>query len=181
MTAPVSLISMANELNGLIEFFEKLFGLGAKGANQLRRRKAGKAADNLHSLHFPPGGFRAPLENIAAGKGSAADIDVLAAFYEQTSSAVVGGVQALHAYVDIVRKQCGAGVSEKLVELLEGPDGKFVIRYEIEGLVHMARGGRSTNADLQAQAKRILEMIAAFNAKLNDLHDTIFPPTGAPT
>lgn len=180
MTVPVSLISLSNELNGLIEFFEKLFAVGEKGARRFQRRKAGKAAETLHGLHFPPGGFRGPLENIAAGKSNAADIDALGYFYEETSPEVVDGVQALHAYVDVVRKQCGAGASANLVELLDGPDGKFVIRYEIEGLVHMARGGNSTQSDLSAQAQKILQMIAAFNARLIDLHDTIFPPSGAP-
>jgi len=178
--APVSLISLSNELNGLIEFFQRLFSLGEKGANRFHRYKASKAAQTLHGLHFPPGGFREPLERIAIREGSAADIEVLAAFYDETSPAVVQGVQALHAYVDVVRKQCGAGASAKLEELLDGPDGKFVIRYEIDGLVHMARGGHASKSDLQEQARKILQMIAGFNAKLIDLHDTMFPPTGAP-
>lgn len=181
MNTTISLISLSNELNGLIDLFQRLFSLAEKGSNRFARRRAGEAARTLHGLHFTPAGFRRPLENIVSGTSSAADVEALASFYTETSPAVVEGVQALGIYIDVVRKQCGAGASAKLEELLHGPDGKFVIRYEIEGLVAMIRGGRSAASDVQEQAEKILGMITEFNAKLVDLHDTIFPPTGVPT
>src|SRR4051794_16845331 len=137
MTGRVSLISLSNELNGLIELLEKLFAIGEKGASRFYRHKARKAADSLNVLQFRPRGFRAPLESIAAGKIDTSDVDALASFSGETSQVVVNRVQALYAYLDVVRHQCGAAASAQLEELLDGPDGKFVIRYEIEGLVHM--------------------------------------------
>lgn len=180
MPTPGSLISLSNELNGLIEFFEKLFDLGEKGVHRLGRRRAGKAAGTLHGLHFAPGGFRRPLENIAGGRGSTADFDALSVFRGDTAQEVRQGVAALGAYQGVVLAQCGATAAQKLEELLHGNAGKFEIIYKIRALVDMARGGHASNADLQAQATKILEMIAEFNATLNELHDTIFPPSGAP-
>lgn len=95
MPAPASLISLSSELNGLIDFFERLFSLGIKGLEQVRRRKAGRAAEALDGIHFPPDGFRDPLENIAAGRSSAADLEALKLFTDDTSEAVRGRVQSL--------------------------------------------------------------------------------------
>jgi hypothetical protein len=44
----------------------------------------------------------------------------------------------------------------------------------------MARGGRCSRSELQEQAAKIVALIEKFNSALVDLHDTIFPPPGAP-
>jgi len=167
-------------LKGLLEVFERLFALGGKGVDRVKRHRAKKAADNVDALHFPPTGFRRPLEKIASGQSSVADVDALDSFYRDTSPSVANAVHALKAYRDVVRKQCGARASAKLEQLLDGPDGKFSIRYYIQNLVEMIRCGRYSDADVQALARTILTMIDEFNDKLIDLHDMIFPPTGVP-
>lgn len=177
MTATAPLISFSNELKSLIETMESLLG---KAVNAARRHKAGKAAASLDGLHFAPGGFRRALQNVADGCSTGTDIDALDAFHKQTGPAVQEDIKSLRGYRDVLRRLCGATASAKLDEILDGPNGKFVIRYEIEGLVHMARSGRCSPADLQQQASRILDLIERFNAALVELHDTIFPPSGAP-
>jgi hypothetical protein len=177
MTTATSLVSFSNELKGLIETMEALLG---KVVNAARRHKAGKAAASLDGLHFGPGGFRIALQKVTDGRSTGDATDALEAFYQNTGPAVQQDIQSLRGYRDTVRRLCGASASSKLEEIIDGPNGKFVIRYEIEGLVHMARGGRCSQTDLREQAAKILGLIERFNEALVDLHDTIFPPAGAP-
>jgi hypothetical protein len=149
--AATPLISFSNELKSLIETMEALLGKAVKVA---RRHKAGKAAASLDGLHFGPGGFRRALLNVADGRTTSAAIDALEVFYRETGPAVQQDIQSLREYREVVRKLCGASASSKLEEIIDGPNGKFAIRYEIEGLVHMARGGRCTTPDLQKQAAK---------------------------
>lgn len=175
------LVEAAKALRELMAAFRDAAGLIDGGVKFLRRRKAGHAADDLNDIAFAPGsGFYGPLRLIAAGNGTTADVDKLERLLNDTAEGVVQRVRALENYRDTVRRNCGAQAGRKLDDLLDGPDGKFVIRYEIEGLVHMIRDNRTTKTDQKAQAQNTIDKITAFNTQLMELHDLIFPPRGAP-
>lgn len=180
IVTPFTLANFARALRELIGLFREAAGIGRDGADLLRRRRAGAAASDLDSIAFPPRGFCRSLQRIATGQGTDADVDELERRLKATAEEVADRVQGLRRYKPVVREQCGAAAGRKLIDLMDGPDGKFVIRYEIEGLISTWRGGRSTKADNEQQAAKVLAMISSFNDKLIELHDVIFPPRGAP-
>lgn len=133
----------------------------------------------MDDIAFGPDGFCRHLRAIAEGKSKPADIDALEAFYRETSTRVVESVARLRQYREAVREQCGRRAAEELSNLIDGPNGKFVIRYEIEALVDMCRDRKNPEAILK-QTSSISAKIEAFNDQLTKVHDTIFPPRGAP-
>lgn len=179
VVVPLTLTDFAKALRELIAAFRDAVGIGKDGANVVRRHRASTAAANLDYLSFQPDGFSRHLQRIADGKGTNADAEALSAFSNQTADGVVQKIRALRGYRDNVRQQCGRDAADKLSNLIDGPNGKFAIRYEIEGLFHMWGDGKDPPL-LADQASRILRMIETFNADLTAMHDTIFPPRGAP-
>lgn len=176
---PLSLMDFVKALRELMGVFRDATGFVVDGVNLIRRNRAGKAAADLDYMGFPPHGFLRSLSKIASGQGSTADGEKLQSILDATADGVTSRLGALGNYRETVRKDCGAAAGAKLDAILHGPEGKFVIRYEIEGLIHMVRDGKPP-ADQSAQAKSIIEKIAAFNEHLIELHDSILPPRGAP-
>jgi hypothetical protein len=154
-------------------------GLVADGRKTVDRVQAGRAADHLDFLAFHPGGFCKALRQIASGQGSEANIDELQQMLDSSAEDVQRRVYALHAYRDTVRRNCGADAGIQMAHILDGPEGKFQIRYDIMGLVQMARSGSSLAAQ-KSHAENILKSISKFNDEYVKLHDLIFPPRGAP-
>lgn len=177
---PLTLTDFTKAFRELLATFRDAVGICTDGVDLLRRRRARSAAGQLSDIGFPPGGFCKPLGAVARGGGSDADVDELARLFDETSERVAERVHDLRAYRSVVREQCGAAAGNSLDKLLDGPNGKFVIRWEIEGLVHMWRDGRAGPERCREQAARVLSMIDAFNEDLATLHDAIFPPRGAP-
>ncbi len=173
---PLSLTDFVKAFRELLGAFRDATGIVRDGMDLLRRRNARVAAGDLDGIAFPPGGFCHSLAIIGTGKGTAAQFDELARILNATAEDVAERIDGLRKYRDTVREQCGAAVAARLLNLLDGPDGKFVIRYEIEGLIDMGRRGKPNT---QEQAIRILGMISEFNDKLIELHDVILPPRGA--
>jgi len=180
IVTPFSLADFAGAFREVLGVFREVMGITGQALDRLRRWKASQAATNFDSITFPPRGFCRHLQQIAAGRGTDADVDALARRLEATTEEVTARVQGLRKYEDTIRAHCGAAAAHKLREMLDGAEGKFVIRYEIEGLVHMWRGGRSSKDDVKEQAIKILELISRFNDNLINLHDLVFPPRGAP-
>jgi hypothetical protein len=96
-----------------------------------------------------------------------------------TAEVVNTSVQALRKYRGAIRENCGLAAATRLDHLLDGPAGKFEIRYAIGALIHNYRRG-SKRDDLAAQAAEILGMIDQFNLELIELHDLVLPPRDAP-
>lgn len=180
VVAPLTLTDVAKALREVLAAFRDVAGFCSDGVDLLRRRRARNAAGDLADIGFPPGGFCKPLGLISRGEGCDADVDELSRLFEDTSGRVAERVQELKAYRNVVREQCGAAAGNSMDWLLDGPAGKFVIRWEIEGLVHMWRDGRAGPERCREQATRILGIIDSFNEDLASLHDAIFPPRGSP-
>jgi hypothetical protein len=138
VVTPFTVTDFATALDKLIDAFRKAAGIGREGADLLRRRRVGAAASNLDDVAFPPGGFCRLLLRIEAGRGTDDDIDELERRLGATAKEVTDRVRGLREYKRKFREQCGAAAGQKLLNLLDGPDGKFVIRYEIEGLERIA-------------------------------------------
>lgn len=179
VVVPLALTDFAKALRELIGVFRDLAGLVKDGSSVVRRREARSRAADLDALGFPPNGMFRPLSRIADGCGLPQDFGLLENLMNETAPEVERDVQALRAYRDTIRVNCGAKASQALDNLLDGSAGKFEIRYAIYGLVNTQRQGGEPS-ELQARAKRILQMIEAFNEQLIDLHDKVLPPRGAP-
>ena len=175
---PLALTDFAKALRELIGAFRDGAEVIRDGMQALARRRARGAASDLDVLSFQPGGFLRHLRRIAAGEGTTEDVAALDEFTHETADEVSEKIHTLRKYRDTVREQCGQDAANKLSNVIDGPAGKFVIRYEIAGLAQMWRDGKQ--ADCPAQATKILAMIAEFNDELAGLHDAIFPPRGAP-
>lgn len=179
IVTPGSLTDFAKALRELIAAFRDVAGVVNDGLGFRRRWKAGQAADDLDGISFPAGGFRRPLMKIASGTGSPSDVDDLEQLLHITAEKITVRIDALRKCRDDVRRTHGAAVGHSLSNIIDGPDGKFVIRYEIEGLISIIRNGCDIHRQ-QDQAGHILEMIDNFNANLVELHDMIFPPQQRP-
>lgn len=174
------LIEVAKALHELVEAFRDITGLIGDGVNLLRRHRAGGTADNLHNLSFRAGGgFMAPLLRIADGEGSTEDANQLDKLLRNSAEMVSDKVAALAKYEAVVRRDLGEAAVPEFMGLIHDSGGKFVIRWEIEGLVFLVRDGKALNRQ-KAQAERVIVMIEEFNQRLSKLHDRIYPPRGAP-
>ncbi|MCT4654408.1 MAG: hypothetical protein N4A65_01225 [Cohaesibacter sp.] len=172
---PATLTDFATALRELISAFRDAVGLIDSGKNLLAVHRAEKTADGLDYISFKSGNFLTHLDNIAKGHCTEEDFDSLRRLLGATAEGVQTKILALRKSGESVRKTCGASASHKLDQLLDGPYGKFVIRYEIEGLVQMHEDGKHGEA-VQLQARNIIGKIDEFNRELIALHDTVFPP-----
>lgn len=177
---PGALSDFAKALRELIGAFRDVAGLVGDGAKIIQRQHAGRAVGNLDAIAFAPDGFCGPLMRIGNGNESAAEYDELERLLGDSAAEVADRLRSLRKYRETLRINCGAKICQKFDEMLDGPAGKFIIRYEIEGLVHMYNNKNTEKEHRQVQANRVLDMIASFNNELAELHDTIFPPRGAP-
>lgn len=154
-------------------------GLANDGVNQVLRHEARQRADDLAFLAFPVGGFLAPLSRVAAGRMDEGNIDDLKHRLDDTSDEVQQRVLDLRRYDEVVRENCGMAAAQKYQALIDGPGGKYAIRYDIENLVLGFREGRTPEM-IAEEARSVIDRIDGFNTALIELQDTIPPPRGAP-
>lgn len=176
---PLALTDFAKALRELIGAFRDAAGLAGDGLAYIKRRKARERAIDLDYLGFEPNGFLRPLTRIAAGRRIPSDFDELDQLRGDTAEGVTQRVQALRGYRATIRENCGLAAAHRLDKILDGPAGKFLIRYEIDALVDRFRGG-ANREELISRATSILDLVGDFNQQLTELHDLMLPPRGAP-
>ena len=178
VVTPLTMTDFVKALNELIEVFRSLTGLAGDGVNFVRRHSAEAWTAYLDKLGFTPGGFRDPLERIAGGKATEADFSELQHLLDETLAPMITTAERVFEYRDTLRVNCGREAAHALDELIEGVIGKYPLRRRIGDLARWS--GSPTSADVQAEARNILDQIANFNENLNRLHDMALPPRGAP-
>ncbi|WP_114217154.1 hypothetical protein [Ochrobactrum sp. 3-3] len=162
------------ELIGALHDLAELVGDGGKVALGIyRREQSSRAAQNLDTLSFAPQGSRMHLESIAAGRGTSADIDAIAASQEATAFDVEMSMQQLSHYRGPLRKALGRDAAERLDNLIYGPFGKTRLRNLLADLVCSYEGKEPVPESAVADAAAILKSVEALNAEITALHDEI--------
>lgn len=164
------LVKGVRELLGLVKDLQEFVGWGFEELDKGRRRRAAK---NIDGLTFSPDLSRQPLERIAAGKGTAAEYEMISVRLGQSAETVETSVDRLEKYRDRLREAYGLEAANKLRDVIRGVGGKMPLRRSLLDLVESSKDEQITQEELQYEAQWILRSIDRLNANLVELHDLL--------
>jgi hypothetical protein len=174
---PGSLTDFAKAIREIISAVRDVGAFFNDGVGLYDKHQARGAARHLNTLSFTPGGSRRHLERIAAGVGTAEDIEAIGRQMAETAGEVEASVRALAVYRETLREKHGMAAANKLDEIIYGPVGKEMLRMSLLDLVDMGRNKNTPPEHIQRTAARALDVIEHLNRQLIEIHDRILPPT----
>jgi len=173
---PGSITDIAKAVREAIAALRDIAKLVDDGVNLFDRRKDRTAAKNLSNFIFANAGSRQHLERLSAGVGTLADIEAIGQQMADTAGEVEDSILSLQSYYDHCRERYGLAAATKLQDIMLGPAGKRMIRYNLLEIVQAGRSEPPNLGHIQSAARQALQSIDYLNSQLIELHDLLLPP-----
>jgi hypothetical protein len=172
---PFSLTDFAKAIKTFLEIVSEIVDLSSKGLAAYNARDLKKSAESLSQLYFSPEGVTKPLERLASGKGTQADVRAMREALADSAEKVGSALGQLDNVEQILRENFGLAALQKLWDIKSGlQQSKGQIRKGLYELADdLARREDLTTADVVQGAGLLMADIGELNKKLVEFHDEV--------